>query len=47
MKIKRYNDFVYETLSKQELDIINDILSTNEGLNDWFNKLVEYGKKVY
>lgn len=45
MKIKRFNEYVYEGISNEELRIINDILSTNEGFGDWFNKFVEYGKK--
>lgn len=28
-----------------EQDIINDILSVSEGVSDWWNKFVQYGKK--
>jgi hypothetical protein len=35
-----------EYLSESDEEIINDILSTNEGVgNDWWNKFINYGKK--
>ena len=34
-----------ESLSSNEQNIINDILSVNEGENDWWNKFINYGKK--
>ena len=45
MKIKKFNELIYENLSNQEQKIINDILSTNENVGDWFSKFINYGKK--
>lgn len=43
--IKNFDDFLKENYSEKELNIINDILSTNESFDDWINKLIKYGKK--
>jgi len=32
-------------LSENEQQIINDILSTNESVDNWWNKFIQYGKK--
>lgn len=32
-------------LSKKDIIIINDILSNNESLGDWWNKFINYGKR--
>ena len=34
-----------EDIGHNEQEIINDILSTNEDANNWWNKFVQYGKK--
>ena len=43
--IKTFDKFLKENYSNEEIMIINDILSTNEGLRDWFTKFLHYGKK--
>lgn len=35
----------HTNLNDKEQQIFNDILSTNEGVGDWWNKFVQYGKK--
>jgi hypothetical protein len=40
-----FNRRLNENLNDKEQNIINDILSTNEGIGDWWNKFVQYGKK--
>jgi len=44
-KIKSFENFIKKDLTKDEIDIINDILSTNEDFSDWFNKFIQYGKR--
>jgi hypothetical protein len=36
---------VNENLNDNEQNIVNDILSTNEGVGDWWNKFIQYGRK--
>jgi len=41
----RLNENV-QNMSGEEQQILNDILSVNEGGGDWWNKFIEYGRKV-
>ena len=34
-----------QPMNESEQEIINDILSTNESVGDWWNKFINYGKK--
>ena len=36
---------VNENLNDNEQNIVNVILSTNEGVGDWWNKFIQYGRK--
>jgi len=44
VNIKTFECFIIDKINGKDV-IINDILSNNESINDWWNKFITYGKR--